>query len=240
MNEVPATTAAPSDAAWWIATTAHDLAGPLLTMQGFLATLEGVARRGDWEALRDDIARLQRCCRTLTDRVRELRDLAGPASRSGFLSPCALEVAAARAWELTAGLRTHAVSFHGVTTLPTIPGDPIAWVRIFQNLFANAFAAGAGRIELRVTESPTAWTLEVIDDGQGFEPQFSDSAAEAVSREVSPGVSQGLGLEIVRQLLARHGATLTLRSAGAGRGATARIQFPQPVPVQASDAPPAD
>jgi signal transduction histidine kinase len=76
---------------------------------------------------------------------------------------------------------------------------------VFRNLVANAVAAGAHEIHIGVLEDDS--TLVVDDDGVGLD------SADAYA------AGSGIGLQLIRRLVARHGGSVTLhpRSGGGTR-----------------------
>jgi signal transduction histidine kinase len=112
--------------------------------------------------------------------------------------------------------------------------------QVLINLLSNAvkFTAPGGTVLLRVSgvdatlpDGGTAILFEVEDDGRGvaeedreriFEPFFRSSNPEIVS---IPGT--GLGLALSRQLVDRHGGSITVTSGERG-GALFRVLLPQP------------
>ncbi len=88
-----------------------------------------------------------------------------------------------------------------------------ALYRIAQEALRNALRHGRpGRVTVRLLEEPGALTLEVADDGEGFDPAT-----------VPPG---HLGLVSMRERAARAGGRLQVRSAP-GRGTTVRASLPR-------------
>jgi signal transduction histidine kinase len=91
-----------------------------------------------------------------------------------------------------------------------------ALYRIAQEALRNAVRhARPGRITVRLLEAPDTLTLEVADDGDGFDPAA-----------VPPG---HLGLVSMRERAARAGGRLQIRSTP-GRGTTVRASLPRVSP----------
>jgi two-component system CheB/CheR fusion protein len=72
----------------------------------------------------------------------------------------------------------------------------------------------------------------VRDTGIGFEPAAADAMFEMFARgsstaEQEPGL--GLGLALVRELVALHGGTVDAQSAGSGKGSEFKIHIPDVV-----------
>lgn len=108
-------------------------------------------------------------------------------------------------------------------------------VTVLGNLVDNALDAAASggaprRVDLSVRSSTESVVIEVADSGPGVDP---DAAADVLRPGYStkdPGVyGRGLGLALVRQVVARLGGTLTIgRRTGAVFTVTIPAQAPSP------------
>jgi signal transduction histidine kinase len=87
--------------------------------------------------------------------------------------------------------------------------------QVLANLAANSAAAGAGEARIRI-EVDRDWTrLRWADDGPGFDPELLGTAFERFVRGDASRASAtgaGLGLPIVRAVLAAHGGTAAIRN----------------------------
>jgi signal transduction histidine kinase len=103
-------------------------------------------------------------------------------------------------------------------------GDRYELHRIFQNLFKNAFEAGAENVLVNVRVNADRIAVTIADNGRGFD---NGDVAVALSRPLrsSKRGGQGLGLRICRQIIERHGGTISLTSEP-GRGAVFTLSFP--------------
>jgi len=78
-----------------------------------------------------------------------------------------------------------------------------------------------------LTEAGPEVGLEVIDTGIGIPRDSLERVFDRFHRRADPGGS-GLGLTIVRDLVAAHGGTVRAESEGIpGRGTTIRIRLPR-------------
>ncbi len=110
------------------------------------------------------------------------------------------------------------------TPLPTVTGDPIQLMQLFQNLIGNA-------LKFRGTDSPVIrvgasregpeWVFSVSDNGIGIDPKFWSRIfvifQRLHSKEEYPGT--GIGLAMCKKIVERHGGRIWLES-DAGKGST--------------------
>jgi CheY-like chemotaxis protein/two-component sensor histidine kinase len=106
--------------------------------------------------------------------------------------------------------------------------------QVMWNLLSNAvkFTPEGGRILVQTTHEQSSVTIEVTDTGIGiareFLPFVFDRFRQADQSATRGHGGLGLGLAIVKHLLELHGGTVTVQSAGIGRGTTFRIELPVP------------
>ena len=110
----------------------------------------------------------------------------------------------------------------------TVDGDPRLLTRLVRNLIQNALRHGAPPVEISLATDAGGPVLTVRDHGEGiaeadrtrvFEPFFRPSG-----RSERAG-GWGLGLSLVRQIAAHHGATVRI-DAPAGGGTAFVVSFP--------------
>ena len=113
-----------------------------------------------------------------------------------------------------------------------VDGDPVRLGQAVANLLNNAakFTPAGGRIEISTRAESGEAVISVKDTGIGFVPGeearvFDMFVQLDSSRAQAPG-GLGLGLTLVRSLVAMHGGTVEGRSAGAGRGAEFIVRLP--------------
>jgi len=122
-----------------------------------------------------------------------------------------------------------------------VTGDPAQLQRVVMNLISNAikFTPPGGDVGVKLFHDDVHATLTVTDSGEGIKPEFLPHIFEpfrqqdASSTRVHGGI--GLGLTIVRHLVALHGGTIRAESSGVGRGAT----FTAILPLAIGEPPPA-
>ncbi|WP_294541079.1 ATP-binding protein [uncultured Rhodoblastus sp.] len=222
----------------FVANASHELRTPLASLLGFIETLQGPARN-DFEArerflgimleqarrmarLVDDLLSLSRIEQTLHLRPRAAVDLAGLARHvRDALAPLAQD---------------NRLVLEIDTEPALVRGDRDELVRVAENLIENAIKYSAPergeearRVWIRVAPRGAFGVLEVHDEGPGIAPENIPRLTERFYR-VDVGQSRakggtGLGLALVKHILARHRGRLEI-SSEPGRGATFSAMAP--------------
>jgi len=212
------------------ADAAHELRTPLSVL---LLRVESLEDGPVKERLREDLSAMRRLADQLLDlaqaEVLEVR----PESKVN-LSDVARDVAA----------RLHPVACTQDCDIQlvdrggsSVPGHPEALARVLNNLIDNAIGHSPRGGTIDVVVGPGA-RLEVRDRGPGIAPEAAPSLFKRFWRGSAQSKARGgagLGLAIVRSVLARHGASVTASNAQGG-GASFVIEWPA-AGVGGSDAP---
>ena len=113
-----------------------------------------------------------------------------------------------------------------------VDGDVLRLTQVVGNLLTNAakYTPSGGTIAVTGECRGTSAVLRVRDSGIGISHQmlprvFDLFAQEQQSTGAAPG-GLGLGLTIVRSLVALHGGSVTASSAGLGRGSEFAVELP--------------
>jgi PAS domain S-box-containing protein len=117
-------------------------------------------------------------------------------------------------------------------TTPLVVGDQDRLQQVIVNLLSNAvkFTDLGGTIDVRLEASGSDVCLVVADSGHGIEPAFLPYVFERFRQGDSSSTRRhgglGLGLALVRDLVALHGGTVSAESAGKGKGSTFSVRLP--------------
>jgi two-component system, OmpR family, sensor histidine kinase BaeS len=217
-----------------IGDVAHELRTPITSVRGYVEGLAaGVFEPGPdaWRVLDEQTARLEHLVDDLALLWRaESHDLR-------------LDLAVLDGSALLADVRERHRGLAGSRSIELVLGsvvpaqvraDPVRLAQVLDNLVGNAlrYTPAGGRVELGLTIDGAAVVISVRDDGPGLTP---DQAAKVFERfyRADPSRSRdaggaGLGLAITRSLVEAMGGSVTVASAGAGRGATFAVRLPAP------------
>jgi signal transduction histidine kinase/ActR/RegA family two-component response regulator len=117
------------------------------------------------------------------------------------------------------------------TSLPT-SGDPDRLQQVIWNLLSNAvkFTPAGGHVTIAVRRAGQTDEIVVSDTGIGidaaFLPNVFESFRQADASTTRAHGGLGLGLSIVRQLVALHGGEVSAESGGRDKGATFTVRLP--------------
>jgi len=164
-----------------------------------------------------DIARVMHNMLTLRKRRVELRSVIGAA-----IETCRPKIDA----------KQHTLALDLPPQPIELDADPVRLAQVFTNLLINAakFTNPGGRIELHVRRDHRNLVVSVRDNGVGMAPEtiphlFTLFSQANTALERSEG-GLGIGLALVRGLVALHGGSVEARSGGLGRGSEFSVSLP--------------
>ena len=216
----------------FLATLSHELRTPLTAILGWTRML----RSGRLDAIESN-TRLQ------TQLIEDLLDVSRIISGKLQLDHQPVELAAvieAAAQSLQSVADAKGVGLQLAITKSDglVEGDPHRLQQVVLNLLSNAikFTPPDGRIDVRLEHAGERARLVVCDTGQGIAPHVLphvfDPFRQADGTHTKQHGGLGLGLAIVRHLVALHGGTVRAESEGQGCGATFTVELPLAGPAQ--------
>jgi CheY-like chemotaxis protein len=113
-----------------------------------------------------------------------------------------------------------------------VRGDAVRLSQVFANLLKNAakFTEPGGRVTLTVTRDGGDATISIADSGVGIAPELLphvfDMFVRSKDTRAQPHAGLGIGLHLVRSLVAMHGGTVRALSDGLGRGSEIIVRVP--------------
>jgi signal transduction histidine kinase len=207
------------------ADASHELRSPLANMRVAIEVAQAHPEQADWVAVADDVL-------VQGQRMQELVDDLLLLARTGDET--------APVWRDTVDLADVVAD---VLARPAMAGVPVRCdalrpavvrggrpelTRVVTNLLDNALRYAVRQVTVSVTSAGQWAELVVVDDGPGIPPTDRARVFERFVRlddhRGRPGGGTGLGLAIVRELVERHGGTVT--AGDAHPGATFVVRLP--------------
>jgi signal transduction histidine kinase/ActR/RegA family two-component response regulator len=219
----------------FLATLSHELRTPLNAIVGWASVLRSgrmsAAESGNALEVIDRNARAQ--ARLIEDLLDTHRIVSGKL-RLDFvaLDPVRVLEAALDTVRPLARQKNIEVRQHVTATSLLVRADSARLQQVIWNLLSNAikFTPAGGRIDVTLERAGARMRLSVADTGEGIEPRYIeivfDRFAQADGSITRRHGGLGLGLAIVRELVALHGGSVRASSAGRGKGATFVVELP--------------
>jgi two-component system, OmpR family, phosphate regulon sensor histidine kinase PhoR len=219
----------------FVANASHELRTPLASLLGFIDTLQGPAR--------DDAAAREKFLKIMSEQARRMSRLIDdlmslsrielglhlqPQTRvdlAGIVAQvCDSMTPLAHEQDVKLRLQRDVAEVY-------VLGDRDELIRVFENLVENAlkYAASGKRVEVALRAAAGDAVVSVRDFGPGIAPEHLPRLTERFYRvdvEKSRGQGgTGLGLALVKHILARHRGTLAIESE-LGKGAIFTASIP--------------
>lgn len=216
----------------FLATLGHELRNPLAPLRHGLDILR--RRPGEQEIL----AMMDRQMVHLVRLIDDLLDVARVSQGKIELRKQRIEIAEAARLALEACRPLLDAAGHRLEV--SMPAGPL-WLdadltrisQIIGNLLNNSgkYTPEGGVIRFSVREEGAGAVITVADNGIGIPAemlgQVFDLFAQVDHRQEHARGGLGIGLALVRQLVALHGGTITAESAGLGQGASFTVRLPR-------------
>jgi signal transduction histidine kinase len=217
-------------------TVSHDLKAPLVTISGFVGLLRRDAARGDSESVTRDIGQIQSAAEKMARILNELLELSRVGVENASRETVDLSALAREAVQLVSGaIEARNVTVELDPSMPTVRGDRVRLLEVFQNLIDNAVKfmgeQPAPRIGIGAERSDGEVICSVRDNGIGIAAEHREKIFGLFERLHHDTEGTGIGLALVRRIVEVHGGRIWVESRGEGQGTTFRFSLPcDPVP----------
>lgn len=218
----------------FLAVLSHELRTPLAPIAGWASLLK---KGNGSEEVRRAAEAIERNVLLQSRMVEDLLDMNVTARGAMKLDLEILELSAC----VGAALETvaHEIEKKQIRLERAVPGEPLIVEgdagrvqQVFRNIFSNAvkFTPAGGRISVMIRREGGEALVGVSDTGVGIKPEFLPHVFEIFRQQESgtrrehPGL--GIGLALVKKLTELHRGTVSVASAGAGRGTVVTVQLP--------------
>jgi PAS domain S-box-containing protein len=220
---------------FFLAVVSHELRSPLNAILGWVKIL--LNKKVDEKTHRNALETIEKSARTQAKLIDDLVDSARVAS--GKLR---LELRPLNLYEIiktvynaqypTAEAKNITFNFSADKENIQVFGDSYRLQQIFSNLLSNAlkFTADGGNIKIDVQTDSNSVKVAFEDDGQGISENSLPNIFQQFQQgenKTSPAQSGlGLGLSIVKILVAKHNGTVKAESEGIGLGSSFTVVLP--------------
>ena len=118
-----------------------------------------------------------------------------------------------------------------ISSNATLKAEKILLEQAIGNIVNNAldFSPLSGKITIKASQTNSAISIIVLDDGPGIPPQVINKLFTrffSVTRPDTGARGNGLGLRFVRKIMKLHGGEVSLQNRFIQQGAEARLRFP--------------
>jgi signal transduction histidine kinase len=197
----------------FLADAAHELRTPIAILH---TNLEAMPTSRQQQKLLNDVGRLANTAEQLLDLHRMDYGIQSM-EEVDLVNICKLAVGDLAPNAIAAG---YELSFSADRNRIPVQGDAGALERVVSNLIRNAIEHGGGRGSIRVTASHPN-VIEVIDEGPGIPADQREEVFEPFYRVSPKPRGAGLGLNLVKQIVQRHGGEVSVIATD--RGAHFRV-----------------
>lgn len=217
----------------FLAMLAHELRNPLSAIKASVAILGNARANADAQQRAKEV--LERQVRQMAEMVNAMLDAARLSAGKVSIEQQPVDVAAAVQRVVSTfeqSRRTAHLDVQLMLCEATVMGDETRLEQVFANLVDNAAKYTPPGGVLRIGARIVGETVEIRfeDTGSGIEPALLPHVFDAFSQDArtldrSQG-GLGLGLSVVKELVALHDGSVTAESRGAGLGATFVVRLP--------------
>jgi signal transduction histidine kinase len=219
----------------FLATLAHELRNPLAPIRNALYIMQ--AARDNPAAVGEARAIIERQLAQMVRLVDDLLDVSRITTgklnlRKEQVDARAVAQSAIEAVEPLARARGHALRVALPPAGVTLDADPTRLAQVFLNLLNNAikFTDPGGRIDFEVELAAGELVARVRDSGVGIAAEMREEIFEMFAQAdrslERSTMGLGVGLSLARRLVELHGGTISVSSAGPGKGAEFVVRIP--------------
>jgi len=220
----------------FIAMLAHELRNPLAPIQNALKIVQLLLPAAE-PAVSEALGILERQTTQLVRLVDDLLDLARIAQgrfelRKNHINLASVLEQAVQTSEPMLKARGHQLTVRLPEQPVYLEADPARLVQVVGNLLNNAakYTDRGGQIQLTVERDGSEVVISVIDNGIGIPPEMVSRVFDMFTQlDGSQDRSQGglgIGLTLVKRLVALHGGSVACQSKGVGAGSEFVIRLP--------------
>lgn len=212
-------------------TVSHELKSPIVTIKGFLGSVEKDIRENNFEAAKKDFPRISKATDNLYRTLSDLLELSRLGHTVNEFEEVDLTRLAHEAMEtIHARIQAKRVKVHISSQMPKVRGDRLRLHEVFENLIDNASKYTGSQqfpqieIGVRMEEPPVIF---IHDNGLGVDPKYHETIFGLFNKLDNNSEGTGIGLAIVKRIIETHGGKIWVESEGPGKGSTFCFTLPE-------------
>ena len=213
-------------------TVSHELRTPIVTIKGFLGSIERDLQNGNYERANKDILRVSNATDKMQKTLFDLLELSRIGRVTNPREEIALSELAQEALETVdrqIQIHSRKITVNVTSGLPVINGDRARLREVFENLITNAAnymgEQKSPRIDVgkRDGKEPIFF---VKDNGMGIEPEYHTKIFGLFEKLDPASKGTGIGLALIKRIIETHGGEIWVESEGLGKGSTFCFTIP--------------
>ncbi len=210
----------------FVGDAAHELRSPIASLRTQLETIRDATRGVDLDEASDDLLDETYRMQQLTEQLLVLAKVDAAGTQ---LHHSAVDLDDVVDQCMSSARRVGGITVRAALEPAQLSGDPVLLAQVVHNLLDNALRHADSTVTVSLSRDAQGVVLAVADDGPGIPVDRRDEVFERFARlddaRARDAGGAGLGLAIVRDIVAAHGGTVTI---GDGPGATFLVRLPQP------------
>jgi PAS domain S-box-containing protein len=227
----------------FLATLSHEIRTPLSAVLGWIHLLK--VREPDAATVKRAVEVIERNARSQLTLISDMLDMARISSGKMRLELTDVNLTTVVSGAVDAVRpAADAKNIRLVADLPPgtvlVSGDGDRLLQVTWNILSNAvkFTGDGGMVVVSMRTDHTGTHLTVADTGQGIEAKFLSQVFDRFKQQDTTSARRsgglGLGLALVKDLVAMHGGSVTADSPGPGLGSTFAVHLPNRIQTNQS------
>ena len=212
-------------------TVSHELKSPIVTMKGFIGSVDSDLQHGNYERAKKDLTRVSAAVDKMNQTLSGLLELTRIGHVVNPLTVISLSGLVESVLEsIPEQILSPDVHVEVNLDLPTIIGDKPRLQKVYENLIINAAKnmgnQTAPRIEIGFRQDDNITVFFVKDNGVGIDPRYHTKVFGLFDKLESQGEGTGVGLAIVKRIIETYDGKIWVESDGLGKGSVFCFTIP--------------
>lgn len=221
-------------------TASHDLRSPVVTIRGFIGSIERDFLQGKYDRIPNDLARIGMAAETMERLLDDLLKFSQAGHILNLPEPVSLGRLAKNIVDLLeTPLNNRAITVSIQPHIPEVIGDKLRLYQLLQNLLENAIKFMGDhphpKIEIGFRQGLDETVFFVQDNGLGIDPRYHQKIFNLFERLNDHIHGTGVGLAWVKRIVELHRGKIWLESEGLGHGTTFAFTLSELGPAQGKE-----